>query len=239
MLIVFDCESFLFKSAVACKTLRQSKEDPYIYQECYDLRQGIDFFNKTIDSLKSRLASNDIVMVVGDNNNWRKEYYPDYKANRNKEKDPTMVPIIKKYIYDNYDVVSLPNLEADDTCRIINEDDTNYPTRKVLVSIDKDFKTFPCELYNPDKDTLQVINKDEAEYNLKLQVLMGDKSDNYPGVKGYGLKTSVNFLDKDSSWDAIKELMGKQDYLINRNMAEIIGLNRYDFESGKVKIIYD
>ena len=242
MLIVFDCESYLFRACSACKTLKQDTRDRFIYTESYDLRKGMDYINNVVLDLQQRFLTNDIVFVVGDKNNWRKQYAEDYKANRKDKDKPIMYDLILNEVYNKYEVVSLPNLEADDTCRIINEDNQNYPTRKVLVSIDKDFKTFPCELYDPLHDKHQVINKADADYNLMKQIIMGDKADNYNGLAGYGEVKATKFMDDEPRiMEDVKQLFYEagqlNDFKKNLNLASIVSLERYDFNTGKVKEI--
>lgn len=242
MLLVIDIESYIYKACTACKTLVQNDRDKFIYTEAYDLRKGMDFINNFIEGLKARFLTNDVELVVGDKNNWRKSYCPEYKANRKDKEKPVMYDIILNELYNNFRVTSLPNLEADDTCRIIYEDNQNYNTRKVLVSIDKDFHSFPCELYDPLHDKDYVINKAEADYNLMKQIIMGDKADNIQGLDGYGEIKATKFLDSEPhTLDDVRELFREKgqlkDFDINLNLVSMVSLNRYNFNTGEVKVL--
>lgn len=242
MLLVVDIESYIYRACTACKTLVQDAREPYIYKEAYDLRKGMDYIANFIEDLKARFLTNDVILVVGDQNNWRKQYHPDYKANRKDKEKPVMYEIILNELYSNYEVISLPNLEADDTCRIIYEDNQNYNTRKLLVSIDKDFHSFPCELYDPLHDKEFVINQAEADYNLMKQIIMGDKADNIQGLEGYGEVKTAKFLDSEPhTLDDVKELFrekGQQeDFKINLNLVSMVSINRYNFNTGEVKVL--
>lgn len=242
MLLVIDIESYIFRACTACKALVQDKQDKFIYTESYDLRKGMDYLNNFIEDLKNRFLTNDVVLVVGDKNNWRKQYYPDYKANRKDKEKPPMYEIILNELYNRYEVVSLPNLEADDTCRIISEDNQNYPTRKILVSIDKDFHSFPCELYDPLHDKQYVINNEEAGYNLMKQIIMGDKADNIQGLEGYGEVKTTKFLDSEPHiLDDVKELFREkgqlEDFKVNLNLVSMVSIDRYNFNTGEVKVL--
>lgn len=242
MLLVIDIESYIFRACTACKALVQDKQDKFIYTESYDLRKGMDYLNNFIEDLKNRFLTNDVILVVGDKNNWRKQYYPDYKANRKDKEKPPMYEIILNELYNRYEVVSLPNLEADDTCRIISEDNQNYPTRKILVSIDKDFHSFPCELYDPLHDKQYVINNEEAGYNLMKQIIMGDKADNIQGLEGYGEVKTTKFLDSEPHiLDDVKELFREkgqlEDFKINLNLVSMVSIDRYNFNTGEVKVL--
>jgi len=241
-LILFDCESFIYRAVTACKILKQCETDRFIFGEYWDLRKGMDYFNNQVDTITQNLRCNDIILVVGDKDNWRKEYCKTYKAQR--QPTPEILYYLKQEILNNYEWVSLKNLEADDTCRIMYEDMKTYPCRKIIAAIDKDFKTFPCELYNPDKNELVVINKQEAEFNLMKQVIMGDTCDNYKGIPGYGEVTTSKFLNAEPRiWEDVKELYRENklhtQYLTNKNLATLVGIDRYNFNTGEVKLIVE
>lgn len=242
MLLVVDIESYIYRACTACKTLIQDQKNKFIYTEAYDVRKGMDYINNFIEDLKARFLTNEVILVVGDTNNWRKDFHPDYKANRKDKEKPVMYEIILNELYNNYEVVSLPNLEADDTCRIIYEDNKGYPVRKLLVSIDKDFHSFPCELYDPLHDKQYIINQAEADYNLMKQIIMGDKADNIQGLDGYGEVKTTKFLDSEPhTLDDVRELFKEKgqlkDFKVNLNLVSMVSLNRYNFSTGEVKVL--
>jgi 5'-3' exonuclease len=240
MLLVIDIESYIFRACTACKTLVQDTKNKYIYTESYDLRKGMEYIANFIEDLKAKFLTNDVVLVVGDKNNWRKQYHPDYKANRKDKEKPPMYDIILNEMYNIYNIQSLSNLEADDTCRIIYEDNKTFPTRKILVSIDKDFHSFPCELYDPLHDKQYVINEAEADYNLMKQIIMGDKADNIQGLDGYGEVKTTKFLDDEPRiLEDVRQLFKEKgqlkDFIINLNLVSMVSLDRYNFNTGEVK----
>lgn len=249
MLLVVDIESYIFRACTACKTLinvagysPDIKVNPDIYVEAYDLRKGLDYIRNFIEDLKARFLTNDVILVIGDKNNWRKQYYSDYKANRKDKEKPPMYDIILNALYSDYKIVSLPNLEADDTCRIISEDNQTYPTRKLLVSIDKDFHSFPCELYDPLHDKQFVINKAEADYNLMKQIIMGDKADNIQGLDGFGEIKATKFMDDEPrTLEDVRQLFKEKgqlkDFTTNLNLVSMVSIDRYNFNTGEVKVL--
>ena len=242
MLLVVDIESYIFRACTACKTLVQDKHDKFIYTESYDLRKGMDYIANFIENLRAKFLTNDVILVVGDKNNWRKQYHPDYKANRKDKEKPVMYEIILNELYNNYNIQSLQNLEADDTCRIIYEDNKTFPTRKILVSIDKDFHSFPCELYDPLHDKQYVVNEQDAEYNLMKQIIMGDTADNIKGLEGYGEVKTTKFLESEPHiLDDVKELFREkgqsEDFTINLNLVSMVSIDRYNFKTGEVKVL--
>lgn len=240
MLLVIDIESYIYRACTACKVLKQCETDRFIWGEYYDVRKGLDFINNNIKDWQQTFLTNDVVLVIGDKNNWRKSYDKEYKLNRVDKEKPLMYEPILNELFNTYDVVSLPNLEADDTCRIINEDNQNYPVRKVLVSIDKDFKTFPCELYDPLHKEHLVINPQQAEYNLMFRIMVGDTSDNYKGLEGYGEKKALAWLDSEPRTmldlkQLFKESGQLKDFEKIRTLASMVSIDRYNFNTGEVK----
>lgn len=249
MLLVVDIESYIYRACTACKilvnipgTTPDIKANPNIFVEAYDLRRGMDYIASFIEDLKAKFLTNEVILAVGDTHNWRKDFHPDYKANRKDKEKPPMYDIILNELYSNYEIVSLPNLEADDTCRIIYEDNKNYAVRKLLVSIDKDFHSFPCELYDPLHDKQYIINEQEAEYNLMKQIIMGDKADNIQGLEGYGEVKTTKFLDSEPHiLDDVRELFREKgqlkDFNINLNLVSMVSIDRYNFNTGEVKVL--
>ena len=50
-LIVFDCESYIYRGCTACTVLRQDSVDKYIFTESYDLRQDYVTLKKLVTIL--------------------------------------------------------------------------------------------------------------------------------------------------------------------------------------------
>lgn len=243
-LIILDVETYLYKACSACKILKQLNNSPYVFTECYDLRKGFDFINSTVERLQNTLLCNDVVMVIGDKNNFRKQINPCYKSNR--EGKPLIYPNILEYINQNFDVVSLKNLEADDTARIIYEDNQNYPCRKIIVSVDKDFYSVPCEFFRDlnGNNSIEIVKEVDARKHLLKQIIMGDKTDGYNGIKGCGEKFCDEFITDETTFADVLQLyqdkgLSPREYTINKAMANIVSLNQYDFNTGKVNLEKD
>ena len=126
----------------------------------------------------------------------------------------------------------IDNYEADDiigtVARIVDEEDQFIAT---IVSSDKDL----LQLISDEVDvkllkTSGFIRMDKEEFKntygvdpirmIDLKALMGDSSDNIPGVKGIGEKTAINLLSKyenlDNLYSNIDSVTGKtKEKLIN------------------------
>lgn len=164
--------------------------------------------------------------------NFRHEKFAQYKGTR-KPTPPELIsqfPIIKDLLNKMHvRVVEKEGLEADDLMGCLSK---QFNTENIIVSADRDaFQLISdnTSILFPKKGVSEtiVINKDNLEeiYGVKpsqvidLKSLMGDASDNIPGVSGVGEKTAVNLIQKygslDNVYNHIDEITGKlKDKLI-------------------------
>jgi len=65
----------------------------------------------------------------------------------------------------------------------------------MIVSIDKDYKQFPCLMYNYHYKHQEIldISEDEAMYNFYEQMIMGDTADNVNYFKGKGKRFAEKY----------------------------------------------
>ena len=142
---------------------------------------------------------------------FRHEQYDDYKAGRAETPDDlrTQIPLMKKLLAEmGIAVCECPRFEADDIlgtfARLANENGVDA----LLVTGDRD----ALQLIGPNTHVLmpkranETVEYDEAllmeQYGLvparmpDLKGLMGDSSDNLPGIPGVGEKTARKLLEK-------------------------------------------
>lgn len=161
-----------------------------------------------------------IVAWDGGKAQWRKDIHPEYKANRSYGKTDeekakfeglykqidelnTFLPILK------VQSIKLKGWEADDLiyalCKLHNG--TN-----MVVTSDKDMLQLISDstsIYTPYKDKVIGVSNfyDETgvtqEAYMGYRSLVGDNSDNIPGVPGIGEKTAKNLMDKYGHIDNI------------------------------------
>jgi len=116
----------------------------------------------------------------------------------------------------------------------------------IIVSVDKDFKSIPCRLYNPDKpeEGIVEVTKDEADRYHLYQTLVGDASDNYKGCPSVGPVKALKILDSCDSYEECwvkildsfdKAGLSSKHALVQARLARILRDGDYDFESKKVK----
>ena len=164
---------------------------------------------------------------------FRNEIYEAYKGTR-KETPPDLIkqfPVIKSMLkLMNIKVLEYEGIEADD---IIGTLSTSSDKENILLSGDRDLLQLVNQntvVWLTKKGVTEIDVMDEKAIKNKygfspkgiidLKALMGDSSDNIPGVNGVGEKTALSLLDKYSTLDGvyqhIDEITGKlKDKLIN------------------------
>lgn len=166
-----------------------------------------------------RLAQPHMVAIAMDAGRatFRKEIYPDYKANRPPAPDDLRVQIgrseeiVRAW---GLSVFKQPGVEADDLIATLVRQALELEKKAVIVSADKDL----MQLVGRDVvmwDTLRNKVFGPAEVNERFGVgpqllgdllaLTGDSSDNIPGVPSVGPKTAAKLLNEYGSLQAIFE----------------------------------
>lgn len=182
---------------------------------------SINGFMRTYFSLINTYPAEYVAIALDSSRKtFRNEIYKEYKENRESMPDDlrSQIPILYNLI-DALGIsrIVLDNYEADDIVGTIAERNKKENIKTII--------------YSPDKDILQLVdddvkvvasNKDNElmEYDaqavkekrgvypnqiIDLLSLMGDASDNIPGVKGVGEKTALKLLDEYKSLDGIYE----------------------------------
>lgn len=192
---------------------------------------------------KKLLSEANIVMALSDDaGNWRKNLYPEYKANRADVHKPILLKEAREYIKKNYNYLQFTNLEADDVIGI--QATLNDNVKKIIVSIDKDFYTVPCRWINPVKRIRKFVSKTEANFNHMIQTLTGDTADNYSGCPGIGLKRAhkaLDFFEPDMWWDVVVDLYKKKGLnedaaIVQARLARILRAEDYNFQTGEINL---
>lgn len=171
-----------------------------------------------------------VVFDEGEEDTFRKEIYEDYKAHRDPPPDELLenLPFIKEIVKAlDIPVLEMPGVEADDVIGTLAKQAEGDDAEVVIVSPDKDFKQLLSDkvsIYKPAKgDQDFEIKTGETfreEYGLDpaqfvdMLALMGDSSDNVPGVYGIGEKTAQKLLREYHSVENLiehaEDLSGKR-----------------------------
>lgn len=174
---------------------------------------------------------------------FRKDIYPEYKANRSGLEKPPALAAVTDYLKDKYKTIEYKGLEADDVMGICASDPRFY--NPVIVSIDKDMQTVPGKYINPDKMRRAVKNNPAlADLMMFQQALTGDSTDNYKGIPGVGIKKAEKILEgarRSNLWgDIVQAFLDAKlttDYAITMvRLARILRYEDYNHETGEVRL---
>src|SRR4051795_12036798 len=137
---------------------------------------------------------------------FRSEFYPEYKANRSAPPDDLIpqFPLIREAVR-AFDIPCLEQggFEADDLIATYARLACEAKATTTIVSSDKDLMQLVCDavtLYDTMKDkrigAAEVFEKFGVTPDkvIEVQSLIGDSSDNVPGVPGIGVKTAAQLI---------------------------------------------
>ena len=174
-----------------------------------------------------------VVFDEGDKDTFRKEIYEDYKAHRDPPPDELLenIPYIKQIVEAmDIPVLEMPRVEADDVIGTLAKEAEADGTDVVIVSPDKDFKQLLSDhvsIYKPSKgdqdfeiitdETFRAENELDPVQFIDMLALMGDSSDNVPGVYGIGEKTAQKLLRE---YDSVENLIEHADDLSGKRARE-------------------
>jgi hypothetical protein len=116
-----------------------------------------------------------------------------YKGNRDRSHKPKYYKELREYLVTQYEAIVTDGIEADDA--VATEQFKYKDKSTVLVGVDKDLEQVPGWHFNPMKGGLYYIDITQANLNFFKQMLIGDTSDNIPGISKIGPKTTEKILD--------------------------------------------
>jgi DNA polymerase-1 len=205
--VLVDGSSYLYRAFHALPNLTNSKGRPT--GAIYGVTNMLKRLLKDYDPVH--------IAVVFDakGKTFRDDIYKEYKANR-----PSMPEELAGQIQPIHDIVralglpllQVPGVEADDVIGTLARRAAREGTETLVVTGDKDI----AQLVGPSVrmvDTMKEVEYDEAKVAEKFGVapnqivdylaLVGDTSDNIPGVPGVGPKTAAKWLQQYGSLDAV------------------------------------
>ena len=229
-IILVDGNNLMFRSYYATaytgNFMKNSKGDP-----TNALYGFVSMINKIIEEENPEY----MVVAFDIGKNFRHEKYEQYKAGRIETPEELKVQMPRAKVL--LDAMGIKHIEVE-----------NYEADDIIGTISKmayDDKEFDALIVSSDKDLLQLINEEvevkllktkgyirynpdsfEADYGIKpirmidLKALMGDPSDNVPGVKGIGEKTALKLLQEYGTLENIYENINRikgalHDKLVN------------------------
>ncbi len=228
-LILVDGSSYLFRAFHALPPLTNSKGQPT--GAVYGV---INMLNKLVEEYKPEHIA---VVFDAKGKTFRNDMYEDYKANR-----PPMPDELRSQIEPLYELVEalgypmiiVPGVEADDVIGTYARQATEQKIDTLISTGDKDL----AQLVNEHVTLINTMNNvvlDEAGVMEKFEVppaaiidylaLVGDTSDNIPGVPKVGPKTAAKWLKQYQTLDNLvahaDEIKGKVGESLRENIQQL------------------
>ena len=228
MKLLIDCDFVVYKCCAAAESEIDFGNDVIVVTSTF--KDAYSCVKRELNRIANKFGSFDeMILFFSDSKNFRKDIQKDYKGHRNRKKPCGYRRVINK-LSEEYSVIKMPTLEADDSMGIYS---TKFPGN-IIVSPDKDMKQIPGMLWNFD-ESFTITKEEGARWHL-IQSLAGDNTDGYAGVPGIGVKRAVAlFEEKGYSWKTVIDAFEEKDLseeiaLTNARLARILTTEDYAHE---------
>jgi DNA polymerase-1 len=211
---IIDGSSYIYRAYHAITPLSNSKGMP--------THAVLGFVNMVKRLIREKNPKYLIIAFDSRGPVFRHRLYDQYKANRPSmpEDLSVQIPYIKRFVAaSNITMLEEQDVEADDIIASVAKKFTALGQRVVIVSGDKDLLQLISDdvaMWDPMKDKLMDQAEVKKKYGvppeqlLDLFALIGDSSDNVPGVPGVGPKTAekliVDFANLEGLYAHVDEL---------------------------------
>ncbi len=202
-------------------------KNPRINSKGMDTSAIMGFMNSLFDVIRREKPDHLAVCFDKDGSAERTELYADYKANRDETPDAirVAVPIIQDILKAMHiPVVEVSGLEADDIIGTLAKQAEEEGYLVYMVTPDKDFGQLVTEnilMYRPARmgngieiwgisEVQERFGVERPEQVIDYLGMMGDASDNIPGLPGVGDKTAKKFI---AEFGSMEELLANTDKL--------------------------
>ncbi|MDC6387363.1 DNA polymerase I [Maribacter sp. PR1] len=211
-------------------------KNPRINSKGMDTSAIMGFMNSLFDVIKREKPDHLAVCFDKGGSVERTEMFPEYKANR--DETPDAIRIAIPYIQDILKAMHIPSVvlegwEADDIIGTLSKQAEKEGYKVFMVTPDKDFGQLVSEnifMYRPARmgNGIEIwgIPEVQKRFGVKRpeQVIdylgmMGDASDNIPGLPGVGDKTAKKFIEQ---FDSLEGLLENTDQLKGKMKEKVI-----------------
>ena len=212
-------------------------KNPRINSKGVDTSAIMGFMNSLLDVIKRERPDHLAVCFDKGGSKARVEAYPAYKANR--DETPDAIKVAVPYIYDILKAMHIPimvkeGFEADDVIGTLAKKAEKEGFKTFMVTPDKDFAQLVSDnifMYRPMfgggyetwgiSEVQKKFDVERPEQVIDYLGMVGDASDNIPGLPGVGDKTAKKFLAAYGSMEGLLEntekLKGKMKEKIEEN----------------------
>jgi len=198
-LYLIDGSSYIYRAYFAIRHLSNSRG--------MATNAIFGFVNMLLKVIRDEAPDHLAVVFDSKGPTFRKELYPDYKANRAAMPEDLVpqIPYIKQLVKAfRMPALEKPGFEADDIIATLARRFAGEELEVTIVSGDKDLMqlvtdkvhmldTMKEKLYGPAEVAERFLSPEKV---IEIQALAGDTSDNIPGVPGVGEKTAFKLIEQ-------------------------------------------
>jgi len=193
------------------------------------------FLNMLFKIIRDEKPDYLVIAMDSKSKTFRHDLFADYKANRQKMPDEIsyQIPILKEIInYLGVELIEKPGYEADDIMGSLSKIAESINIESYIVSGDKDMLQMVNDniiVYSPgnrfkpttkfQKDNVKEKMGVYPDRVIDLLSLIGDSSDNIPGVRGVGPKTAIKLIEE---FDNIENILNNVDNIKNERIKNLI-----------------
>lgn len=229
---LIDGSGYIFRAFHALPPLTRSDGTP--------INAVLGFTTMLIKLLDDTDADHIAVIFDAARKTFRNDIYPEYKAHRT-EVPPELIPQFS-LIRDatralNVSCIEMPGYEADDLIATYSKHALAAGADVTIVSSDKDLMQLvgdKVQLFDPVKNRPIGIDQVKEKFGvepekvIEVQALIGDSSDNVPGVPGIGPKTAAELITQFGDLETllsrlaeIKQPKRRESLIANAELARL------------------
>ncbi|MGB2101950.1 MAG: 5'-3' exonuclease H3TH domain-containing protein, partial [Gammaproteobacteria bacterium] len=209
-IFIIDGSSYLYRAYHAMPPLTSPSGQP---------TGAIKGVTNMLTTLKKDSEGSPIVVVFdAKGKTFRSDIYKEYKANRPPMPDDLreqLEPLKNICKAIGFPLIEIPGVEADDVIATLSRQAKEKKFKSVISSLDKDLMQLVEDPISTMMNTMshQIFDEQKVfeKFGVKpnqirdLLALVGDSSDNIPGVPKVGVKTAAKWLNEYGDIEAIKK----------------------------------
>ena len=223
--VVVDGNNLVYRTFYALPMLRSLSGEP-----CNAI---YGFLNTILNVISNERPKYFACVFDAGKHTFRHDLYPQYKAGRDKTPEELLaqIPVLKKLLQTmGIRTIEMPDIEADD---IIGSITRKFNQDFYVLSGDKDLLQLINEnttVYMPQRGSYSLTKVDEPALKLifklkpyqviEIKSIMGDSSDNIPGVLGIGQVGAQKLIDEFDNLDNIYANLDKISGAIRKKLEE-------------------